>query len=181
MNYINVFTGPMKCGKTSRLIEEYNKLKFSDKNIKMFKPTIDIRFSKDSVKDRNNNCIQCTNINSIKDLYFYEKDVDIFFIDEFQFLNGDIQDILNLQSKNKIFYIAGLNLTAERNPFGLMDKLLCISDNIIYLNAICDECKQFNAKYSYCKTNKTQDILVGDSQYLALCPICYNNHFKRDI
>ena len=97
MSYINVYTGPMKCGKTSRLIEQYNKFKFSDNKIQMFKPTIDIRFEKDTVKDRNNNEIECININSIKDLLFYENEVDIYFIDEFQFLNGDINDLFYLQ------------------------------------------------------------------------------------
>lgn len=180
MNYITVFTGPMKCGKTSRLIEEYNKLKHTDKIIQMFKPTIDTRFEKDFVKDRNDNKIECININSIKDLLFYIDKVDIFFLDEFQFLNGDINDILYLQSLGKIFYISGLNLTAERKPFGLMDSLLCIADNIINLSAVCDDCKEPKAKYTFCTIKKYEDILVGDEQYISVCPECYNNRISRD-
>lgn len=180
MKYITVFTGPMRCGKTSRLIEEYNKLKYSNKIIQMFKPTIDTRFEKDFVKDRNSNEVSCININSMKDLLFYKDKVDIFFIDEFQFLNGDINDLLYLQKLGKIFYIAGLNLTAERKPFGLMDSLLCIADNIIHLDAICNDCKEPNAKYSFCTVKKFGDILVGDEQYIPVCPNCYNKRIERD-
>ena len=179
MSYINVYTGPMKCGKTSRLIEQYNKFKFSNNKIQMFKPTIDIRFEKDTVKDRNNNEIECININSIKDLLFYENEVDIYFIDEFQFLSGDINDLFYLQDKGKIFYISGLNLTAERKPFGLMKDLLCIADNINCLTSICEHCKKNNAIYTYCKVTKNQDILIGDSEYIALCPDCYNYLIKN--
>ena len=147
MSYINVYTGPMKCGKTSRLIEQYNKFKFSNNKIQMFKPTIDIRFEKDTVKDRNNNEIECININSIKDLLFYENKVDIYFIDEFQFLNGDINDLFYLQDRGKIFYISGLNLTAEKKPFGLMPQLLAIADHIEKFVAISKEYKNIDNKY----------------------------------
>ena len=45
--------------------------------------------------------------------YIEKYDADIYLIDEFQFLQGEITPIQKLASKGKKFYIAGLNLTTE--------------------------------------------------------------------
>ena len=37
MGFINVFSGPMKCGKSSTLIKEANKQVANGKNVKFFK------------------------------------------------------------------------------------------------------------------------------------------------
>ena len=50
MGNINVFSGPMKCGKSQMLINEVNRHKIAGENIKVFKPFIDDRFSKDSIE-----------------------------------------------------------------------------------------------------------------------------------
>ena len=177
MSNITVFSGPMKCGKSSKLINEANRWKIAGKNIAMFKPLIDDRFSKDFVNDRNGNEHEAINIKSINEIKNY--DADMYFIDEFQFLEGDISTIQDLVSLGKKFYIAGLNLTAERKPFGKMGELMCNSDNIEMLTSICECCHEDNAIYSFCKEKKTGDILIGDSQYIPVCSSCYDKLSKN--
>ena len=87
-------------------------------------------------------------------------DADIYLIDEFQFLEGNIDSIQKLANKGKRFFIAGLNLTAERKPFGKMGELLCNSDNVQMMTSICECCNSENAIYSYCKIDKAGDILI---------------------
>ena len=58
MNNINVFTGPMKSGKSSTIIREAKSLINAGEKVQVFKPIIDDRFSIDEVKDRNGNSIQ---------------------------------------------------------------------------------------------------------------------------
>ena len=171
MGNINVFSGPMKCGKSERLIVEANRQKIAGKNIKVFKPLMDDRFSTDNIADRNGNKFPAINIQTIEEIENY--DADVYLIDEFQFLKGNIDSIQKLASKGKKFFVAGLNLTAERKPFGKMGDLLCNSDNVQMLTAICENCHSDNAIYSFCKTNKTGDILIGDSQYMPVCANCY--------
>ena len=60
-----------------------------------------------------------------------------------------------------------------------MKDLLCIADNINCLTSICEHCKKNNAIYTYCKVAKNQDILIGDSEYIALCPDCYSYLIKN--
>ena len=177
MGNINVFSGPMKCGKSERLIIEANRQKVAGKKIQVFKPLMDDRFSEDNIVDRNGNKYPAANIESIDEIEKY--DADVYLIDEFQFLKGDIDSIQKLASKGKKFFVAGLNLTAERKPFGKMGDLLCCSDNVQMMTSICECCHSENAIYSYCKAEKTGDILIGDSQYLPVCGNCYEKLMKE--
>ena len=171
MNNINVFTGPMKSGKSSSIIAEANSLMNKGERVQVFKPSIDDRFGTDVVMDRNGNKIEAINISKIEDIENY--DVDSYFIDEFQFLEGDINAIKRLATKGKKFYIAGLNLTAEKKVFGKMGEVMQLSDNVKIFSAKCDCCGK-DAIYTYCSAKKDGDILVGnDDIYKAVCPDCY--------
>ena len=44
MGNINVFSGPMKCGKSQMLINAANRQSIAGKEVKVFKPIIDNRF-----------------------------------------------------------------------------------------------------------------------------------------
>ena len=172
MGDINVFTGPMKCGKTQKMLNELDRQSITGKEIKIFKPTIDNRFGDNIVQTRLGKMTKAINIDSIEELKNY--DADIYFIDEFQFLNGNIDTIEQMAATGKKFYISGLNLTAEKKPFGKMGDLMCIADNVQMMTSICEICKNENAIFSFFKGNKSQDILIGDSEYIPVCRNCYN-------
>ena len=172
MGNINVFAGPMKSGKSSTIISEANALINNGEKVQVFKPAIDDRFGTNIVMDRNGNKIDAINISKIEDLENY--DADNYFIDEFQFLDGDINTIHRLASKGKKFYIAGLNLTAEKRDFGKMGELIKSCDNVKMFTAKCDYCGKA-AIYTYCSAKKDGDILVGtDDIYKAVCSECYD-------
>lgn len=172
MGDINVFTGPMKCGKTQKIINELDRQLIAGKDIKVFKPSIDNRFGDNSIQTRSGKKINAINIDSINDLQNYN--ADIYFIDEFQFLNGDVNTIEKMATTGKKFFISGLNLTAEKKPFGKMGDLMCIADNVQMMTSICEICKNENAIFSYFKGKKKNDILIGDSEYIPVCRNCYN-------
>ena len=158
MGDINVFTGPMKCGKSQKIFNEMDRQLIAGKKVLLFKPSIDDRAGKDIIYSRSGQKINAININNIEELEDYQ--ADDYFIDEFQFLNGNIEVIEKMVSEGKKFYIAGLNLTAEKKVFGKMGDLLCIADNVKMMTSICEICKNDNAVYSYFKGNKTKDIVV---------------------
>lgn len=171
MDNINVFTGPMKSGKSSHIIAEAKEQKRNGKKVLIFKPSIDDRFGVDYIMDRNGNKLPAINISSIDDIERF--DADYYFIDEFQFLEGDLGVITRLASNGKKFFIAGLNLTAEKKIFGKMGELMKLSDNVRNFSARCDYCGK-EAIYSYCSAQKDGDVLVGaDDIYKAVCPDCY--------
>ena len=104
----------------------------------------------------------------------------MLFIDEFQFLSGDIKIIIDAADyRHKEFYISGLNLTTDKNTFGLMGNLLCIADNIVILKGKCDLCGKLS-KYSFCTVEKKNTILIGDDVYKSVCEKCYNKLIKNE-
>ena len=171
MSNITVFSGPMKCGKSTRLINEAKRQIIAGKDVLVFKPLIDNRVDINKINDKNGNEIGAINITSIDEIKNY--DCDMYFIDEFQFLDGNVNVVQELVEKGKRIYIAGLNLTAERKPFGKMGEIMCNADNVQMLTSICECCKKDNAIYSFCKTKKDGDILIGDDVYIPVCAECY--------
>ena len=176
MGNLIVYTGPMKCGKTTHLINEYKLI--DDKSTCIFlKPKIDNRFSEDYIIDRDkNNKIKATNINTIDDIYTYGKDYKNIFVDEFQFLSGNICAINNLLDKDYNLFIGGLNLTAEKKPFGKMGDLLCLANTIYLLKGNCDYCGNDSGIFTLYNGIKNQDIVVGEDDYKCVCSNCYKHH-----
>jgi len=172
MGDINVYSGPMKCGKSQRILEEARRQIIAGKKIQFFKPELDKRAGNNVIMDRNGNEAYATNIVKIDEIEHY--DADIYFIDEFQFLDGNVECIKEMAAKGKKFYISGLSLTSELKPFGKMGELMCIADNVNMLTAICEVCKNDNAVYNYYKGKKNTDIVIGDSEYMSVCRNCYN-------
>ena len=184
MGKLVIYTGPMKGGKTTALLDRYISEKSSSKNpdrIMLFKPEIDNRFSIHNVVTRDGKMLGCMNVAIIDDILSLEDKYDKFFIDEFQFLAGDVAKLIDLSLNDKEFYIAGLNLTSERRPFGLMNRLYPYATELNLLFGNCDKCgSKKNGIYTYYKGIKSQDIIVGESDYMCVCPKCYTE-LKKSI
>ncbi len=111
-------------------------------------------------------------IEEIKDIIINEGFKTVL-IDEAEFLTGDVRDLIDLSVILGIdFYIAGLNMTSELEPFGIMADILAVSDEIMHVRGYCQDCNK-PAYYSYSlNADKIQRIEVGDN-YISLCPDCY--------
>ena len=162
----------MKCGKSQKIFNELKRQLIAGKRLQIFKPTLDDRNGNNVISTRSGNSIKAVGIKNIEELEKY--DTDVYFIDEFQFLEGDVSTIEKLASKDKKFYIAGLNLTSEKKPFGKMGDLMCIADKIELMTSICEVCKSDDAIYTYYKGQESVDVLVGDIEYIPVCRNCYN-------
>lgn len=178
MGNINVYTGPMKCGKSQKIFNEMDRQIIAGKEVLLFKPSIDDRGGKDTVFTRNGEKTSAINIDNIEEIQNYE--ADDYFIDEFQFLRGDVSVIEKMAAEGKKFYIAGLNLTAEKRPFGKMGDLMCLADNVQLMTSICEICKSENAIYSYFLGGKSEEIVIGDKEYVPVCRKCYQQLLKEE-
>lgn len=175
---ITVFTGPMFSGKSARLIEEYNKI-YNKENVLVFKPVKDTRVKS---KIRTRGIESDVDAISIKDLYDIYRIIEkqnnennkMIFMDEAQFLTGNTAILLDLSIiLNYNIYIAGLNMTSEYKPFGIMPNIMAIADKIEFLEASCYYCNK-PARYTNCLVDKTNDILVGSNEYIPVCKNCAN-------
>ena len=176
---IKVYTGPMFSGKSNGLLNAYDNIWNKD-NILAFKPKTDtrdlgiIKSRKSSIK------ISAICINDLKEIKKYlKKNTKTIFIDEIQFLTGDVSEILDLSIKKDIdFYISGLNMTSEQKPFGIMPNVLAIADDIYIYRAVCFDCNR-DAEYSYYEHEKNKDNLIGSKGYIPLCKNCLKKKRKK--
>lgn len=178
MGKLVIYTGPMKSGKTTKLIEQYKKTLAKNPKTYMFKPALDTRYSSVRVVARNKDeQILSTLLNDVDMLWNFRDMYKNFFIDEFQFLDGNISTIKNLLDLGKNIWVSGLNLTAEKKPFGLMGDLMCFADTIYFMKGNCDYCgKQNKGIYTLYDGVKNTDIIVGDDNYKCVCSKCYDKH-----
>ena len=169
---ITTFTGPMHSGKSETMIRYYNKI-YNKDSILVFKPKVDTRDegiirSKGSSKYIDAICIQ--DLGEI--VKYVTEDITNIFIDEIQFMKGSVKTLLALSIMDDIdIYCAGLNMTSEQEPFGIMPQVLSVSDKIINPYSSCNVCGR-KAIYTYYDGNKESDVLVGDEGYKSLCRRC---------
>ena len=176
---IKVFTGPMFSGKTNGLINVYDNMWNKD-IIQCFKPKIDNR-DYGIIKSRNNKTeIKAILIEDLKELREkLRENVTTIFIDEFQFLQGNVKELAHMSIyEDKDFYISGLNMTSELEPFGIMPDIMAIADEITFYDATCFYCNK-PAKFTLYRGNiEKTAILVGNDEYVPTCGKCYVKYRK---
>ncbi|MDV3198272.1 MAG: thymidine kinase [Vigna little leaf phytoplasma] len=184
--FIEIICGPMFSGKTTELIK---KIKFFEThNIKflVFKPYIDNRYSqKKELVTHDFKFFPSLLINKSEEILgFLEKDIKVLVIDEIQFFDEGIRDIVNNLSYRGISIIAsGLDTDFCGRPFGSMGYLLSIADKVIKLKSFCSVCGRYATKTQRIINNKIPSkkdpiILVGGKNYHE--PRCRECHKFSD-
>lgn len=171
---IKSFVGPMFSGKSDALIDVYNKI-WNKELIIAFKPKSDSRDG-NIIKSKNTdefiNAIEIENISEILEIV-KNGNYRTVFIDEAQLLKGDVSLLVDMSVVLDIdFYIAGLNMTSEQVPFGLMGDILAVSDSIINITGSCEDCNRPSIYTFYTGFDKDGQVKIGDTNYVSLCPRC---------
>jgi thymidine kinase len=60
-----------------------------------------------------------------------------------------------------------------------MPKLLAVAHDVTKLKSVCEDCKSENGIYSFANFNKTEDVVVGDTEYTTLCHACYMKRLNK--
>ena len=172
---LEVITGPMFSGKTTELLRRARIAKLSGKSLLMVKPSIDIRYSENEIVTHDFDKEKCIKINNLIDITSYlENDtIDVIAIDEIQFFNNGVVELLKKLSSKYRVIISGLDMDFEQNPFGDIPILLAIADDVVKLKAICTCCGN-SAMYSKRISQHKQKILVGTKAYQARCAKCFD-------
>jgi thymidine kinase len=90
-----------------------------------------------------------------------------FFPDLFEFVN-------KLLVKGKKVYVCGLDGDFERKKFGAILDLIPLCDKVTKLTAKCNVCNK-NALFSHRISQENEQVVIGVSNYIPLCRICYVN------
>jgi len=179
--YVEVITGCMFAGKTEELIRRIKVLEFAKKEVIVFKPLIDNRYSDTKVVSHAGSSVESYAIESSKEIMGLVKPTtQVVAIDEVQFFDDGVIDVCDkLADKGIRVMAAGLDMDFRGEPFGPMPKLLTHAEFVTKLTAVCNKCggpatrtqriiNGLPARYS------DPIVLVGASEsYEARCRHCH--------
>ena len=120
--WIEVISGCMFAGKTEELIRRINVLSYAKKNIIVFKPKIDNRYSDSEIVSHSGAKVPCLVVEKAQDiLKKIEADTEVVAIDEVQFFDKDIVEVCEyLADKGIRVMVAGLDKNFRGESFGVM-------------------------------------------------------------
>ena len=172
---IEVICGSMFSGKTEELIRRLKRAKFAKQNVQIFKPCIDVRYSEDEVVSHDSHSIDSTPISSPAKMLEIAEDVQVVGIDEAQFFDESIIEVVQtLANRGVRVIIAGLDTDFLGKPFGPMPALMAVAEDIQKVHAICVRCGS-PANHSHRLSKSDELVVLGETDiYEPLCRHCYN-------
>lgn len=180
--WIEVISGPMFSGKTEELIRRLKRARIANLKVAIFKPALDSRYSDENVVSHDLTSIPSIRVSRPIEIFENYDNADVIGIDEVQFFNESIVDIVQfLAIKGKRVIIAGLDMDSNGKPFGPMPALLTVSEYITKLHAICVNCGSL-ASHSHRLTTEVKDLVFvgGKSEYEPLCRKCFYQKTNRE-
>lgn len=173
--WIEVVCGSMFSGKTEELIRRLKRAKIAKQKVEIFKPAIDVRYHEIDIVSHNQTAIRSTPVHSSEEILLMTSDCEVVGIDEAQFFDRGIIEVVNKLAENgKRVIIAGLDMDSRGLPFGPMPNLMSIAEYVTKVHAICMVCGDI-ANYSYRKVPSEEQVMLGESDsYEARCRKCFH-------
>lgn len=187
--WIEVIAGSMFAGKTEELLRRVKRMEYAKKDVIVFKPKIDNRYSDDEVVSHNNRRIKSINISKASDIYQYISNPLPYAIaiDEVQFLDEEVINVCEKYANKGVrVIVAGLDKDFRSEPFGVMPLLLARAEYVTKLEAICQVCGAPATRTQRLINGRPASIddpiiLVGaKEQYEARCRHCHVVLGKKD-
>ena len=172
---IEVICGSMFSGKTEELIRRMKRAQFAKQKVEIYKPCVDVRYSEDKVVSHDFHSIPSTPIDSPAKMLELSSDVEVVGVDEAQFFDSSIVEVVQtLANKGIRVIIAGLDTDFLGKPFGPMPALMAVAEDIQKVHAICVRCGS-PANHSHRLSKSEELVLLGEKdEYEPLCRHCYN-------
>jgi len=172
MGELHLILGPMFAGKTTKLINEANKLE--TKNTLVINHSSDERYGKNTFITTHDNlqlsCIAMLNLNTIFEHNI--SNINYIFINEGQFF-PDLYNVIKklLFEYKKIIYICGLDGDYKQQPFPncKLLELIPYSTTVEKLSSKCSICSN-KAPFTKRIINSNDIFLVGGSE--SYQPVC---------
>ena len=179
--WIETISGCMFAGKTEELIRRIKVLEFAKKEIMVFKPQIDNRYSQTKVVSHAGSSVESYVVSSAREILEMVKDsTEVVAIDEAQFFDDEICDVCNALAYRGIRVMAaGLDTDFKGEPFGPMPKLITEAEFVTKLAAVCNKCGAPATRTQRIINGKPASyndpiIMVGAAEsYEARCRHCH--------
>ena len=140
--WLEMICGSMFSGKSEELIRRVRRAQFAKQEVKVFKPVIDNRYSEEEVVSHNGTSIICKPVaSSVEILEYISEKTDVIAVDEVQFFDDDICDVLTLLANQGYrVIVAGLDQDFRGEPFSVVPQIMAIAELVTKLQAVCSVC-----------------------------------------
>jgi thymidine kinase len=183
-NEFLIFIGPMFGGKTSKLLSAIDRYKYQGKNIRVFKPMVDERYSKGEVVTHWGAKVPATRINSdtmrdtLKPFFngVSNNHKSVLAFDEAFMIDGIGENLIKLFNQGHTILVSSLQLSSDFIPYKEIEKIMPYATKIEVCPAVCSECES-NAYYTEKIAGRSDHkIEVGGSEMYQ--PKCFK-HFGK--
>jgi len=179
--WVETISGCMFAGKTEELIRRIKVLEFAKKEIMVFKPVIDNRYSETRVVSHAGSSVESYIINDAAEILDMVKPTtQVVAIDEAQFFDSNICIVADeLANRGIRVMCAGLDTDFRGEPFGPMPKLITEAEFVTKLAAVCNKCGAPATRTQRIVNGKPASynepiVLVGAAEsYEARCRHCH--------
>lgn len=139
---VEVICGSMFSGKTDELIRRLRRAVIARQKVQVFKPAIDVRYAVEKVTSHAGSDFDAVPVQNAAEIRTrLEKDVTVVAIDEAQFFDAAIVDLVEeLAATGRRVIVAGLDTDFRGEPFGPMPVLMAKAERVDKLQAICMVC-----------------------------------------
>lgn len=173
--YLEIITGPMFSGKTSKLIELYKQYTFCNIPVLVINHSSDNRYETTELASHDKITIPCLLTDTLLNINI-PSETNIILINEGQFFKDLYQFTLLLLKQNKTIYISGLDGDFKQQKFGEILDLIPLCDKVTKLHSLCSLCKNgCPGIFSLRLTKDLEQTLIGVNNYIPVCRQCYNN------
>ena len=141
--WIEVVCGVMFSGKSEELMRRVRRAILAKKKCQGFKSHLDERYGGlGTIGSHDGGRVQAEPVSTSVELAErIRKDTEVVAIDEVQFLDDGVVDVVNeLADRGVRVIVAGTDMDFRGDPFGPIPKLLAIAEEISKLHAICVRC-----------------------------------------
>lgn len=178
---IEVVCGSMFSGKTEELIRRLRRARFAKQHVAIFKPTMDVRYSRNDVVSHDHTSLRSVPVHQPDEILKLSGGCDVVGIDEAQFFDGHLVEVCNkLANQGVRVIIAGLDMDFLGNPFGPMPSLMAVADEVTKVHAICVKCGSL-AYASHRLVSDREQVMLGEKQeYEPLCRDCFQKALLDD-
>lgn len=165
-----IFTGPMFGSKTSRLLAALSRCKYQNKNIVVFKPKIDERYSQNNIVTHGGTEYPASNVSNGQEILELSGQSDVIGVDEAFMIDGSAQALIKLFKQGKTIFVSSIQLSATGHPFHEIKEMMPFATKIEVCPAVCPH-TQRDAYYTVHKKKCENEIFVGGAESYA--PVCW--------
>jgi thymidine kinase len=141
--WIEVITGVMFSGKSEELIRRVRRALIAQRRVQVFKSALDDRYAGvRTISSHDGSGVEAVPVRTAADVATHVHPyTQVVAIDEVQFLDGGIVDVISALADNGVrVIVAGIDMDFRGEPFGPMPHVLTVAETVDKLHAICMRC-----------------------------------------